>query len=331
MSTNYKTFQSETTAIMAFVVETAMTKICQLLPKSDSSYGVSNPERELCTVLNLVAVEAVRKICQLFLAASSSLQKETEILKTKLEQMDEDLKAKVEQKVAEIKAMTEKAEHYRSSLVKVQAEARGPTHVLHDGIIFEIKPIDRPVVCFKSTEISSLDHESSLTNKQAMDVDPTPGDTESNVEQMRAVLPENDARESDGRRNKTGTAKGTESAEIKRFKCDVCESSFSWNKSLTQHKVTHTKHMKCDICEMTFPRKELLESPKLTHVKPFKCDVCDKTFHLNRLLRRDPSSARFVERVSLKELSLLVTEEFTPGKNPTAAPNVGRVTDSEMT
>jgi uncharacterized protein YoxC len=84
--------------------------------------------------MNLVTGEAIRKICQLFLVVSSSLQSENDKLKTKVEQMDEDMKTKVEQmdevlktKVEQMdedmKALTEKAENYRASLAKMQAQA----------------------------------------------------------------------------------------------------------------------------------------------------------------------------------------------------------------
>lgn len=92
--------------------------------------------------MNLVMGEAIRKICQLFLVASSRLQNENGKLKTKVEQMEEDMKT-----------ITEKAEHYRMSLAKVQAQAepKGPTHVLHNGIIFAIKPLGE---CCRPTVIS---------------------------------------------------------------------------------------------------------------------------------------------------------------------------------
>jgi hypothetical protein len=93
-------------------------------------------------MMNLVMGEAIRKICQLFLVTSSRLQNENGKLKTKVEQMEEDMKT-----------ITEKAEHYRMSLAKVeaQAEPKGPTHVLHNGIIFAIKPLGK---CYRPTVIT---------------------------------------------------------------------------------------------------------------------------------------------------------------------------------
>ena len=93
--------------------------------------------------MNLLMGEGIRKVCQLFLVASSRFQNENEKLKTKVEQMDEYMKE-----------ITEKAEHYRTSLAKVEAEPKvqTPTHVLHNGMIFAIKPVGEccrpPVIRF---------------------------------------------------------------------------------------------------------------------------------------------------------------------------------------
>lgn len=47
-TTCYNRFQSETTSIMAVVVDTAMTEISRFLPTVPNSYpNVSNPEREV--------------------------------------------------------------------------------------------------------------------------------------------------------------------------------------------------------------------------------------------------------------------------------------------
>lgn len=93
--------------------------------------------------MNLVTEEAIRKICQLFLVVSSSSQNENDKLKTKVQQMEEVLKTKVEQMNEDMKALTEKAENYRASLAKMraQAEPKGPTHILLNGMIFAIPPV----------------------------------------------------------------------------------------------------------------------------------------------------------------------------------------------
>ncbi|CAB1318962.1 unnamed protein product [Coregonus sp. 'balchen'] len=305
----YNMFQLETTSIMAVVVETTMTEISRFLPSVPNSYpNVSNPERELCTIMNLVTGEAIRKICQLFLVSSSSLQNENEKLKTKVEQMEEDMKTKVEQinedmktKVEQMnedmKAMTEKAEHYRTSLAKMkaQAEPKGPTHILLNGMIFAIPPVDLPMlpgmtaastlpgnvsqanpvtnamsvsagpakVCSKPTEMSSLECDSSLGDTDGLNTDPSPRDTESNVEHMRAALPEGNERDCQESQINSHTTKGIRFKESKCFKCDVCEKTFSRNNLLVQHKLTHTRPFKCDVCEKTFSRKGSLEAHKL--------------------------------------------------------------------
>lgn len=51
----------------------------------------------------------------------------------------------------------------------------------------------------------------------------------------------------------------------KRFKCDICDSTFTQKTSLKQHKLTlHTgvKPFKCDVCERAFTRKRSLTKHK---------------------------------------------------------------------
>ncbi|KAK6316385.1 hypothetical protein J4Q44_G00139090 [Coregonus suidteri] len=294
MATANKMFQLETTSIMAVVVETAMTEISNFFPTVPNSY-VCNPERELCIIMNLVTGEAIRKICQLFLVASSSLQNENEKLKTKVEQMEEDMKTKVEQmeedmktKVEQMnedmKAMTEKAEHYRTSLAKMQAQAepKGPTHILLNGMIFAIPPVGLPMlpvmtaastlpgnvsqantvtnatsvcadpvkVCSKPTETSSLENDSSLGDTDGLNTDPSPRDTESNVEHMRAALPEGNERDGHESQKNSHTTRGTRSKETKRFKCDVCEKTFSRNNLLWGNFLLSDIKNNSDICKV---------------------------------------------------------------------------------
>ncbi|CAB1318961.1 unnamed protein product, partial [Coregonus sp. 'balchen'] len=227
---SYNMFQSETTSIMAFVVETVMTEISQLLPNTPNS------------------------------DANESSKPEREKLKTKVEQMEEDMKT-----------MTEKAEHYRTSLAKVQAQAepKGPTHVLHNGIIFAIKPVDLPMlpgmtaasalpgnasqanpvtnatsvragpvkVCSKPTGTSSLENDSTLGDTYGLNTDPSPRDSESNIEHMRAALPEGNERDGHESQKNNNTTKGTRSKEIKRFKCDMCQKTFTRKGLLEAHKL----------------------------------------------------------------------------------------------
>lgn len=69
--------------------------------------------------MHLLTKEAVRTICRLFLEVSVALQNENEKLKIKVEQMDKDLKA----------------------MGEGREEPKRPTHILHNGKIFKIKPV----------------------------------------------------------------------------------------------------------------------------------------------------------------------------------------------
>ncbi|XP_010887963.2 uncharacterized protein LOC105021764 [Esox lucius] len=241
--------------------------------------------------MELVTGEAIRKICQLFLVASSSLQQENEKLKIKVGEINEVLKTKVEQMDKDLKAMMEKANGYREFLAKIQtqAEPKGPTHILVNGMVFAIPPVDcrmlpgitaapaspgnvsqsNAVTTATSVfagpakvgsdpiEDSSLECDSSLGDTNGMNTDPSPREKKSDVEQFVATLPE--VKGGQGNQKNSGTSKGTRPKEIKRFKCDVCEKTFSRNKRLVQHKLTHTKPFKCDICKKNIQQRRVNE------------------------------------------------------------------------
>ncbi|XP_050421304.1 zinc finger protein 766-like [Adelges cooleyi] len=83
------------------------------------------------------------------------------------------------------------------------------------------------------------------------------------------------------------------------FNCGVCLKSVSSISSLRRHcRITHTdvKPFKCDVCEKTFSLLHHLKTHERKHTgeKPFKCNVCKKTFG-------DQSSFKRHERVHTGE------------------------------
>ena len=64
------------------------------------------------------------------------------------------------------------------------------------------------------------------------------------------------------------------------FKCNICNTSFAWKSSLTQHLNAHDneKPFKCNICSMSFSQKYGLNTHLSTHnnSKPSKCNTCTK-------------------------------------------------------
>uniref|UniRef100_A0A8C7U4N7 C2H2-type domain-containing protein n=1 Tax=Oncorhynchus mykiss TaxID=8022 RepID=A0A8C7U4N7_ONCMY len=148
---------------------------------------------------------------------------------------------------------------------------------------------------FKPTEMSSLENDSSLGDTDGLNTDPSPRDTDSNVEHMRAALPGSNERDGHESQKNSNTTKRMRSKETKCFKCDVCEKTFSRKNLLVQHKLTHTRPFKCDVCEKTFSRKGSLEAHKLIHTlvhqmlihteeRPFTCGQCGKTFRMSKQL-----------------------------------------------
>lgn len=97
-----------------------------------------------------------------------------------------------------------------------------------------------------------------------------------------------------------------------RFKCDICEDSFTCKRTMEEHKLTHSKnrsyvcdrcgkgfrlqsslniHVKvhsnlfpyeCTVCAQKFKRKQELHSHVSIHTgeKPYNCNVCNKKFRL---------------------------------------------------
>ncbi|XP_075224323.1 uncharacterized protein LOC142326076 isoform X4 [Lycorma delicatula] len=71
--------------------------------------------------------------------------------------------------------------------------------------------------------------------------------------------------------------------------CELCGKTFSRNKYLKRHKMTHAevRPFECDVCKLKFKTNEVLKKHLLIHgdIRMHKCELCGKTFKQKTALR----------------------------------------------
>nr|XP_023019904.1 gastrula zinc finger protein XlCGF26.1-like [Leptinotarsa decemlineata] len=78
--------------------------------------------------------------------------------------------------------------------------------------------------------------------------------------------------------------------DYKKFRCDLCQKSFSSKRDLTDHLNVHAnvKNYHCKVCNKAFRTKQSVNKhmPIHSEKRPFKCTLCDKRFKKQSILRK---------------------------------------------
>eukprot|EP00063_Salmo_salar_P032508 XP_014007343.1 PREDICTED: zinc finger protein 90-like isoform X2 [Salmo salar] len=236
--------------------------------------------------MHLLTKEAVRTICRLFLEVSVALQNENEKLKIKVEQMDKDLKA----------------------MGEGREEPKRPTHILHNGKIFKIKPVDLPMMSVNNvktnTVVSALLSigDVSQVNTVIVREETTARNTGSSTDPVKE-------RSEVKSGTKTSVIEGAAEAYSKPTETSSLPSVGDSRGLNTKPSFRDTESkgepMRAVVPEETDSGRGSHEketssrtgtgSTEYSHGiqqsisklrKPFKCDICEKTFHANCLLKR---------------------------------------------
>merc|ERR1712203_790431 len=77
--------------------------------------------------------------------------------------------------------------------------------------------------------------------------------------------------------------------KIKKFKCTVCDKSFTTKHGLIGHTLSHTgeKPWVCEHCSQSFRDQSALSSHRKTHApdfEGFKCEFCGKSYDYKKRL-----------------------------------------------